>query len=169
MLASEAAERARVLVRGFFSVPLRALVLQLVALHGEMHGYEISKRIEQLTMGLWRPGTSTLYMVLEGLVRDGLLERREEYRGRLRRVRYRATGKGLEVLRLSTGTVLRILYQLVELLEELDRRLRRARPGERLLGPEDLRRLVDVLRRVRDLADERARQLEAALGRRRGP
>ncbi len=156
-------EQARELVKNLFSVPLRNLVLQLIALHGEMHGYEIMKKINEITMNLWKPSTSTLYMVLDSLVRDGLLERREEYRGRLKRVRYRITEKGLEILSISTDMTLKIIYQIIERLETLNKKLKKARPGVRLLSKEDIVQNIELLKKIRDIIDKKIQQLENKL------
>lgn len=40
------------------------------------------------------------------------------------------TRKGMEVLRVSTNMSLRILYQIIELLEILSREINQLRPGE---------------------------------------
>ncbi len=156
-------KQAEDLVKTLFSVPLRALILELIALHGEMHGYEIMKRISEITMNLWKPGTSTLYMVLDNLVKDGLLERREEYRGRMKRVRYRVTERGLEILSVSTDMTLKIMYQVIERLETLNKRLRKARPGRKILKKEDIVKHVELLKKIRELIDKKISQLELKL------
>ncbi len=152
--------RARELVKSLFSVPLRSLVLQLIALHGEMHGYEIMKKIEEITLGLWKPSTSTLYMILDNLVKEGLLEPREEYRGKVRRIRYKVTEKGLEIIRMTVGTTLEILYQIISRLEELNKKLRTAKPGRKLITPEDIKKQIEVLKKIRDIINERIAILE---------
>lgn len=157
-------DKARELIKSLFSVPLRNLILQLIALHGEMHGYEIMKKIGEITLGLWKPSTSTLYMVLDSLVREGLLEPREEYRGRVKRVRYRVTEKGLEVIKLSIGTTIEILYQIISRLEDLNKKLENAKLGKRLLTRNDLKKHIDTLKRIRDIIDERIAFLEEKLG-----
>ncbi len=155
------------LVKSLFSVPLRTLVLHLVAFHGELHGYEIMKRIEELTGGIWKPSTSTLYMVLDTLVREGLLERREEYTGKRRRVKYRVTEKGIEVLRSTLDIVTRILYKVIELLEELNGRFRRAKPGKEVLTVEDLEKQLSILKKLRKFIDEKIVWLEKEIDKRK--
>ncbi|WFO74704.1 PadR family transcriptional regulator [Desulfurococcaceae archaeon MEX13E-LK6-19] len=155
--------RAKNLIKSLFSVPLRNLVLQLIALYGEMHGYEIMKKIEEITMGFWKPSTSTLYMVLDNLVKEGLLESREEYRGKIKRVKYRITEKGLEILRMSIGTTLEILYQIIEKLEDLNKKLKTAKPGKKLITPEDIKRHIETLKKIRDILNEKIIELESKL------
>lgn len=154
---------AKELVRSLFRVPLRILVLHLIALNGEMHGYEIMKKIEDLTMGLWRPGTSTLYMVLENLVKEGLLEPHYDYRGRVKRVRYRITEKGLELLRLSIDAILNILYRVISWLEDLNKKLEKIKPGTKTLTTEDIERNIDMLMKIREAIDCKIKELEKKL------
>ncbi len=52
---------------------LRNLVLRILA-DGPQHGYEIMKRIEQITEGRWKPAAGTLYPLLEQLRSEGLIE-----------------------------------------------------------------------------------------------
>ncbi len=52
---------------------LRMLVLRVLA-EGPMHGYQIIKRIEEVTGGRWRPAAGTLYPVLDQLRAEGLLD-----------------------------------------------------------------------------------------------
>ncbi len=152
--------KAEDLVKSIFSVPLRHLVLNLIAIHGEMHGYEIMNRIKELTSGLWKPSTSTLYMVLETLVKEGLLEKREEYRGRVKRVKYRLTEKGLEILSLSTDLALKIMYRITERLETVNQMLRERRVSVRRLKARDLEKRIEVLRKIREYIDKRLERLE---------
>lgn len=52
---------------------LRMLVLRVLA-EGPMHGYQIIKRIEEVTGGKWRPAAGTLYPVLDQLKAEGLID-----------------------------------------------------------------------------------------------
>ena len=51
---------------------LRLLVLGLLA-EKPMHGYELLKRIEEITRGFWRPSPGTLYSLLKSLREEGLV------------------------------------------------------------------------------------------------
>lgn len=77
---------------------LRNLVLRIL-LDGPLHGYEIMKRIEEVTNERWKPAAGTLYPLLEQLVEEGLIEVAEievnNVRGG-RRIAYQLTDKGLE-------------------------------------------------------------------------
>ncbi len=75
-------------------MPLKNLILVIVGLKGEAHGYEILKELEKLAIGLWKPSHSNLYTILGKMVEEGLLEPREEYRGKVRRVKYSLTDRG---------------------------------------------------------------------------
>ena len=56
-----------------FKENLKNLVMRVLA-ERPMHGYEIMKRVEELTEGRWRPAPGALYPLLEQLRRDGLIE-----------------------------------------------------------------------------------------------
>jgi len=75
---------------------LRLLVLRVLA-EKPMHGYQIIKRIEEVTGGKWRPAAGTLYPVLDQLKAEGLVDVErvvtEGVRGG-RKVVYRLTEKG---------------------------------------------------------------------------
>ncbi len=75
---------------------LRMLVLRVLA-EKPMHGYQIIKRIEEVTGGKWRPAAGTLYPVLDQLKAEGLVDVErvvtEGVRGG-RKVVYRLTEKG---------------------------------------------------------------------------
>ncbi len=77
---------------------LRNLVMRIL-LEGPRHGYEIMKKIEEVTDGKWRPAAGTLYPLLEQLKNEGLIEVEDievtKVRGG-RRIKYRLTRTGLE-------------------------------------------------------------------------
>ncbi len=70
--------------------PHRGLLgfLVLVSLvEGEAHGYEVMRRIEEVTGGYWRPAPGSLYPVIDSLEKEGLIECVvKEVRGKARRV-----------------------------------------------------------------------------------
>ena len=51
---------------------MRLLILGLLA-EEPMHGYELLKRIEEITRGFWRPSPGTLYSLLKSLKEEGLV------------------------------------------------------------------------------------------------
>ncbi len=76
---------------------LRNLVLRIL-LEGPRHGYEIMKKIEEVTNGKWKPAAGTLYPLLDQLRSEGLIEVDGVEVSRVRggkRIRYRLTGKGM--------------------------------------------------------------------------
>ncbi len=56
-----------------FKENLKNIVVRVLA-ERPMHGYEIMKRIEEITEGRWRPAPGALYPLLEQLRKDGLIE-----------------------------------------------------------------------------------------------
>ena len=52
---------------------LDMLVLKTLALE-PMHGYGISARIEQLSRGVFRPNAGSLFLAIQRLQRDGLIQ-----------------------------------------------------------------------------------------------
>jgi PadR family transcriptional regulator, regulatory protein PadR len=52
---------------------LDMLVLKTLALEA-MHGYGISVRIEQMSKGVFRPNTGSLFLAIQRLERDGLID-----------------------------------------------------------------------------------------------
>ncbi len=75
---------------------LRNLILRILA-EGPMHGYEIMKRIQEVTRKRWRPAAGTLYPLLSQLKNEGLVEvdtiENTNVRGG-RRITYRLTQRG---------------------------------------------------------------------------
>ncbi len=75
---------------------LRDLVLR-VLIEGPAHGYDIMKRVTDMTRGEWKPSAGTLYPLLNQLVEEGYIEIAEIDNSRVRggrRIRYRLTEKG---------------------------------------------------------------------------
>lgn len=73
--------------------------LVLVSLvEGDVHGYEIIKRVERITAGYWRPAPGSLYPVIDSLEKEGLIECYiVEHRGKQRRM-CKLTDDGYRVL-----------------------------------------------------------------------
>lgn len=76
---------------------LRNLVMRIL-LDGPMHGYEIMKKIKEVTNNRWKPAAGTLYPLLDQLRQEGLIEIAEiavsNVRGG-RRIVYKLTEKGV--------------------------------------------------------------------------
>ncbi|MEB3806515.1 MAG: PadR family transcriptional regulator [Desulfurococcales archaeon] len=77
---------------------LRNLVLRIL-LDGPMHGYEIMRRIKEITRNRWKPAAGTLYPLLEQLREEGLITvagvEVSNVRGG-KRIMYKLTRKGVE-------------------------------------------------------------------------
>ncbi|GAB6101883.1 PadR family transcriptional regulator [Thermococcus atlanticus] len=154
-------EVERRIVKGLFTVPLKNIILVIVGLKGETHGYEILKELEKFTIGIWKPSHSNLYTLLNKMVENGLLEPREEYRGKVRRVKYKLTEKGWEYLRTSNDLALRTLYTAISYHERLKKRLEEM--GERRMKPETIREYLELLKSIRDILDEEIKTIESEL------
>lgn len=152
----------RRIIKGLFTVPLKNLILVIVGLKGEAHGYEILKELEKLAIGLWKPSHSNLYTILGKMVEEGLLEPREEYRGKVRRVKYSLTDRGWNYLRTSNDLALRILYTSIRYHEALKRKLEEMNL-ERNMDPETVKAYLELLKKIRGILDEEIRAIEAEL------
>jgi len=156
-------EFERKIIKGLFTVPLKNIILVIVGLKGETHGYEILKELEKFTVGIWKPSHSNLYTLLNKMVEEGLLEPREEYRGKVRRVKYRLTDKGWEYLRTSNDLALRSLYTAISYHERLKKKLDE-RGKERKINKETLKEYLELLKQIRDLLDDEIKAIESRLG-----
>ena len=81
---------------------LDMLVLKTLALE-PMHGYGISVRIEQMSQGVFRPNAGSLFLAIQRLERDGLIDGEWKPTENNRRAKYYVlTQKGRK--RLSSET-----------------------------------------------------------------
>ncbi|MHA1294595.1 MAG: PadR family transcriptional regulator [Promethearchaeota archaeon] len=79
--------------KGFIS----ALIL-LILNEGPSHGYKIIKKIEERTLGIWKPVASTMYPLLEKLEKNNLVKCVEiEVTGRQKKI-YELTKEGEKTL-----------------------------------------------------------------------
>lgn len=77
--------------RGF--VGIRFWILNLIS-KKEMTGAEIMERIEELSMGMWKPSPGSVYPILKDLEREGYVKSREDLNKRY----YSLTEKGSAIL-----------------------------------------------------------------------
>ncbi|ASJ09736.1 transcriptional regulator [Thermococcus siculi] len=92
------------------------LVLLLLEKDGELHGYAIRKRLEELSNGRVVPSEGALYDILKSLKKIGLVQDEwVEVGGRPRKY-YSLTGFGREVLDELKGEI-REIIQVVERIE----------------------------------------------------
>lgn len=103
-----------------FKYRLRFLILSLLAVKPS-HGYELSRRIEEITRGFIRAGPGSVYPTLRELKEEGLIEETTMVEsGRVRKV-YRLTRKGAVDLVNSLDIFQDIAASLLELTAEARR------------------------------------------------
>ena len=150
------------LIRQFFSVPLRDMILWIIAARGELHGYGIMKILEDLTFGAWKPSPSTLYTLLDSMVNEGLLEKVEEYRGRMKRIKYRLTDKAWRIISFEidfvTAMIENILYEVGKI-----RKIIKEKNVKPLVDKELIRERIRMLEKNKELISKRISALEKLL------
>ncbi len=135
-------------------VRLRFMVLTLLAVKPS-HGYELSKTIDELTLGTVKASPGSLYPVLRELSEEGLIEEEVIVEGgRLRKV-YRLTEKGWEELARVIEVAYTISTNVTELLSIARRKIEER--GVKTCVPieilERLARLEERIRRLRGLLE----------------
>ena len=106
-------DKATDLVQG----TLDMLVLKTLALQS-MHGYGISVRIEQMSRGVFRLNAGSLFLALQRLERDGLIEGNWRPTENNRRAKYYSlTGKGSKRLKNETREWSRQVAAIARILE----------------------------------------------------
>lgn len=91
---------------------LRTIVLKLLKENGRMYGYEITRRVEELTAGKIKLTYGALYPVLHKLESEGILATEQENFNNRIRVYYSLTEKGHSV-------VSERIRELMEFIESL--------------------------------------------------
>ena len=77
---------------------LKAIVLKLLKEEGPMHGYAITRKVEELTKGSVKLTYGALYPVLHKLKKEGALVTATEIRNNRTRIYYALTPKGDKVM-----------------------------------------------------------------------
>jgi transcriptional regulator len=96
---------------------LDMLVLKTLALE-PMHGYGISVRIEQMSKGVFRPNAGSLFLAVQRLQRDGLIESEWKPTENNRRAKYYSlTQKGRKRLNNETREWGRQVTAIARILE----------------------------------------------------
>ena len=96
---------------------LDMLVLKTLALE-PTHGYGISVRIEQMSKGVFRPNAGSLFLAIQRLQRDGLIESEWKPTENNRRARYYTlTAKGRRRLGSETREWGRQVTAIARILE----------------------------------------------------
>jgi DNA-binding PadR family transcriptional regulator len=94
---------------------LRTIVLKLLKENGRMYGYEITRKVEELTAGKIKLTYGALYPVLHKLESEGVLvTEQENYNNRLR-VYYSLTEKGHSLV----AERIRELAEFIESLQKI--------------------------------------------------
>ena len=96
---------------------LDMLVLKTLTLE-PMHGYGISVRIEQMSKGVFRPNAGSLFLAIQRLQRDGLIEGEWKATENNRRAKYYVlTKKGRQRLSRETREWSRQAAAIARILE----------------------------------------------------
>ncbi len=146
------------IVRSMFTVPMRNLILLIIGLKGEAHGYEILKEIETIAAGIWKPSHGNLYTMLNKMVEEGLIEPREEYKGKRRLVKYSLTERGWNYLREANEIALKSLYMAVQYHEMMRNKLLE-KGYRREIAREAVEEYLSLLDGICKLLDEKRRNL----------
>jgi len=82
---------------------IRTILLKLLADHGRLYGYELTRRVEELSEGKIKLTWGALYPSLHKLEADGLIVSEEESNGKRVRKYYSLSEKGRQsaILRLD--------------------------------------------------------------------
>ena len=100
---------------------LKTIVLKLLKEEGPMHGYAITRKVEELTGGKIKLTYGALYPVLHKLEREGVLVTATENLNNRTRIYYALTPKGDKV-------VIEKIKELTEFIESLQN-IVNAKPG----------------------------------------
>lgn len=106
-------------------LPSASMHLVLALLDGELHGYALMRRVEELSDGAVRMGPGTLYGTINRLLADGLITEtthRVERTDDERRRYYELTGTG-------RGVALEELARLRNLVHKVAKHLPRVSPA----------------------------------------
>ncbi|MDX9929719.1 MAG: PadR family transcriptional regulator [Bacteroidales bacterium] len=99
------------LIRG----SLKTIVLKLLKENGRMYGYEITRRVEELTKGSVRLTFGALYPVLHKLEKEGILVTEAENYNNRTRIYYSLTPGGVSMVAIK----LRELEEFIEALRRI--------------------------------------------------
>jgi PadR family transcriptional regulator, regulatory protein PadR len=91
---------------------LKTIVLKLLKEEGPLHGYAITRKVEELTNGKIKLSYGALYPMLHKLEKEGALVTATEIRNNRTRIYYALTPKGHKV-------VIEKIKELTEFIESL--------------------------------------------------
>jgi PadR family transcriptional regulator, regulatory protein PadR len=96
---------------------LKTIVLKLLKENGRMYGYEITRRVEELTSGKVKLTYGALYPVLHKLESEGvLITESENFNNRIR-IYYRLTPKGQSVVAEKINELTEFIESLQKIIE----------------------------------------------------
>lgn len=128
---------------------IRFLILTILALK-PTHGYDLTKKIQEVTAGTLKPSPGSIYPVLHDLSEEGLIE--EELiveKGRARKI-YKLTRKGMEHLLQQLNLFYEIMNNIYILSMEARKILEKKLHGESEgCVPKSI---VESLERIREAA-----------------
>jgi len=140
-------------IKDLIRIRLKLLVLTLLAIKPS-HGYELSKAIEEITLGAVRAGPGSLYPLLRELQEEGLVEEREEADGkRVKRV-YALSERGWRVLADTLEVAKTVLSNVLSLIDMAARAVKNRVGG---CVPSDVVRYLADLQRTISIMLEQAR------------
>jgi PadR family transcriptional regulator PadR len=94
---------------------LQAIVLKLLAENESMYGYEISQRVKEMSQEKILIKDGSLYPALQKMLKEGLVEYRQEMIGKRVRKYYRLTAEG----ELRQKDALREIKEFMETLNRI--------------------------------------------------
>ncbi len=127
---------------------LKVLALALALINDGIHGYELCRRISELSGGKWVPSIGTIYRILNELAKEGYLSRSEEGRGERQVIIYRLTEEGMNFLVSKLPCILRKNYLGMKIV--LEAYVKLVKRGLIKLGGDD----IAMLNELRGLINE---------------
>ncbi len=141
-------------ISGWLKISILAMLVK-----GPMHGYAMIKEVERITGGEWVPAPGSLYPTLNELVREGMIEAREERVGGRKRVIYSITDKGVRFLvEKADKLISRAIPSIFKFIESQIIAINRSG------NLEELRKVVEVLDFMARRAEELKRRIEVNPG-----
>ena len=84
---------------------LQPIILKLLSQHDKMYGYEITKKVKELTKGKIDISEGALYPILHKLESKNILETEKIYIGKRVRKYYKVTNSGKQVIVNQTNQI----------------------------------------------------------------
>jgi len=146
-----------------FKYRVKFLTLMILATKPS-HGYEILKKLEEISEGFVKGGPGAIYPILKELKDEGLIKEKIVQEGGRQKKVYELTKKGAIEAIMALDTFHAIVRNLLELAGEA----RRAVLERVDLDDEDLCpsiEMIDILRKINNLVSQQLKKLEDLLKR----